>query len=255
MGWPKIFGSSRSSNRAPSSRDETVRSQDNTSSSRRPSSRGALSELSSYQERASARGPQYSASDYGLSAHYQAYGDYSRRPDTSYGSSHNRSRDSDELTSRLSSLSVSSSNRAVDFSSRQVEHQTVTERGQSLSTTALDLCTGVAIGGVRRHSDGSVAASSASVFHVLPGVRAPGVSIARQINDLRSAGYEVSAYVAGGDSSSHAGRQQRETMESMLRGMDVPYGSGALSDGRYSQYLSADIQNDGQIAYRNTGGN
>jgi len=148
---------------------------------------------------------------------------------------------------------ASSSSNRVDFSSQGVESQTITGRGQSLRTTGLDLCTGVAVGGVRRGSDGSVISSSASVFHLLPGVRRPGLDVARKINSLRSEGYEVDAYVTGGDSTSHAAKQQREAMEAMLQGMDVPYGSGPPSAGaytKYSQYLSAEIQDDGQVSYR-----
>lgn len=257
MAWRRIFGSNQSSSSAQSSQDGTVRSQDTSSSTQRRSSRGTQSELSSYRDRTSARESNSTYNDYGLSTHYRAYygSNSERTPNTSYDSGHNRSNDSDELISRLSSLSVSSSSREVDYSSRRVEHDTITERGKSLSTTALDLCTGIAVGGVRRQSDGSVADSSVSVFHVLPSVRAPGVSIARKINDLRSAGYEVNAYVAGGDSTSDAGRKQRQAMESMLSGMEVPYGSGPLSDSRYSKYsryLSASIQDDGQISYKST---
>ncbi|NRO95166.1 hypothetical protein GWC77_04335 [Paraburkholderia sp. NMBU_R16] len=167
----------------------------------------------------------------------------------------------EELSRRTSGLRpaptitqrASSSSNRVDFSSQRVESQTITERGRSLRTTGLDLCTGVAVGGIRRGSDGSVTSSSASVYHLLPGVRKPGLQVAAQINSLRSEGYEVSAYVAGGDSTSQAGMQQREAMEAMLRGMDVPYGSGPASVGgftKYSQYLSAEIEDDGQVSYR-----
>ena len=67
----------------------------------------------------------------------------------------------------------------VDFSPK-VERQTIREPGESLRTSALTLCTGVAVGGVRRDDDGSVAASSVSIFHVLPGVPSPGVAIDRE---------------------------------------------------------------------------
>lgn len=151
-----------------------------------------------------------------------------------------------------------SATRTVDYSSHRVESETISERGQSLSTSALDLCTGVAVGGVRRHPDRSVAASSVSVFHALPGVRAPGVAIAREVNRLRSEGYEVSAHIAGGDSTSSMSRQQRDTLQSMLDDMQVPCGSSVLSNSefasasRYSQYLTADIQRNGEVAYRIT---
>ncbi|WCM90582.1 hypothetical protein [Acidovorax sp. NCPPB 3576] len=142
----------------------------------------------------------------------------------------------------------------VDFSASQVEQQTITTPGQTLRTSALDLCTGVAVGGVRYNHDGSISDSSVSVFHVLPNVRMPGVAVARQINELRSAGFNVNAYVAGGDGTSQAGRQQRSAMEGMLQGMDVPYQSGPLSDGQSSQYLSAAIQESGEIDYENSRG-
>lgn len=129
MGWPRIFGSSRSSSREQSSRESTVRSQDSTYSTQRPDSRGALSGLSSYREHTSTRGPHYTPSEYGLSAHYQApASEYSRYSDTSsYGGGRNRSRDSSELVSRLSALSVSSINGTADVSSRRVEQQAITE--------------------------------------------------------------------------------------------------------------------------------
>jgi hypothetical protein len=178
-------------------------------------------------------------------------------PEDSLGLSSHR----EELSRRTSGLRpasttsqrASSSSNRVDFSSHRVESQTISERGQSLTTTGLDLCTGVAVGGIRRGSDGTITSSSASVYHLLPGVRKPGLQVAAQINSLRSEGYEVSAYVAGGDSTSQAGMQQREAMEAMLRGMDVPYGSGPASVGgfsKYSQYLSAEIEDDGQVSYR-----
>ena len=117
----------------------------------------------------------------------------------------------------------------------------------------MDLCTGVAVGGVRRGSDGSITSSSASVFHLLPGVRKPGLDVVRKINSLREEGYDVNAYVTGGDSTSEAGMQQREAMTAMLTGMGVPHETGPASLGgytKYSQYLSAEIEDDGQISYR-----
>lgn len=172
----------------------------------------------------------------GLGSHREELSQYSRR----------------SRPASTTSQPASSSTR-VDFSAQGVESQTISERGQSLRTTGLDLCTGVAVGGVRRGTDGSVASSSASVYHLLPGVRKPGLDVVRQINSLRSDGYEVSAYVTGGDNTSQAGLQQRAAMEAMLTGMDVPYQSGPPSQGgytKYSQYLSAKIEDDGQVSYR-----
>ena len=142
----------------------------------------------------------------------------------------------------------------VDFSATKVERQTIRERGESLRTSALVICTGVAVGGVRRNSDGSVAASSASVFHVLPGVPSPGVAIARKVEVLRAAGFEVNAVIAGGDGTTRAGRNQREALEGMLRGMEVPLQAGPLSDGFKSHFISATIEDDGEIGYETYSG-
>jgi hypothetical protein len=132
-----------------------------------------------------------------------------------------------------------------------VEQQTIHNRGQSLQTSALAVCTGVAVGGVCRHSDGSVAESSVSIFHVLPDVRMPGVAIARQVNALRESGFEVNAFVAGGDGTAQAGRQQRAALEGMLQDLGVPFQAGPLSDGHAPQFLSASIERNGEIDYHN----
>jgi hypothetical protein len=142
----------------------------------------------------------------------------------------------------------------VDFSATKVERQTIREPGESLRTSALVVCTGVAVGGVRRHSDGSVAASSVSVYHVLPGVPSPGVAIARKVNVLRAAGFEVNAVIAGGNGTTRAGQQQRAALEGMLQGMNVPLQSGPLSDGFKSQFISAAIHDDGEIGYETYSG-
>jgi hypothetical protein len=142
----------------------------------------------------------------------------------------------------------------VDFSAMKVERQTIRERGESLRTSALVVCTGVAVGGVRRDSDGSVAASSVSIFHVLPGVPSPGVAIARKVEVLRAAGFEVNAVIAGGDGTTRAGRNQREALEGMLHGMGVPLQAGDLSNGFRSQFISATIEDDGEIGYETYSG-
>lgn len=136
----------------------------------------------------------------------------------------------------------------VDFSPK-VERQTIRERGESLRTSALTLCTGVAVGGVRRDDDGSVAASSVSIFHVLPGVPSPGVAIARKVEVLRAAGFEVNAVIAGGDGSNRTGLQLRQALEGMLHGMQVPLEAGPMSDGYKSHFISATIENNGEIGY------
>lgn len=141
----------------------------------------------------------------------------------------------------------------VDFSPK-VERQTIRERGESLRTSALTLCTGVAVGGVRRDDDGSVAASSVSIFHVLPGVPSPGVTIARKVEVLRAAGFEVNAVIAGGDHSTQAGRTLRAALEGMLEGMEVPLEKGPLSDGYKSHFISATIEHDGEIGYETYSG-
>jgi hypothetical protein len=148
------------------------------------------------------------------------------------------------------SVRTGRSGNAVGFSATQVQQQTIHERGQSLRTSALDVCTGVAIGGVFRHSDGSAVESSLTVFHVLPDVRMPGVAIARQVKSLRETGFEVNAFVAGGDGTAQAGREQREALEAMLSDLGVPFGTGPLSDGHASQFLSASIEHNGEIEYR-----
>ena len=139
----------------------------------------------------------------------------------------------------------------VDFSAAatRVERQTIQERGETLRTSALTVCTGVAVGGVRRESDGSVAASAVSVFHVLPGVPSQGVAIARKVSVLRAAGFEVSAAIAGGDGSTRAGQQVRHALEGMLHGMEVPLKAGPLSDGFKSHFISAKIEDNGEIDY------
>lgn len=142
------------------------------------------------------------------------------------------------------------SRNVVGFSAGQVKQQTIHERGESVRTSALDVCTGVALGGVFRHSDGSVAESSVSVFHVLPDVRMPGVPIAKQLRSLREAGFEVNAFVAGGDGTAEAGRQQRAALVAMLQDLDVPLKVGPLSDGHGSQFLSASIERNGEIQYQ-----
>lgn len=142
----------------------------------------------------------------------------------------------------------------VDFSAMKVERQTIRERGESLRTSALTVCTGVAVGGVRRHDDGSVAASSVSIFHVLPGVPSPGVTIARKVEVLRAAGFEVNAVIAGGDGSTRAGQQLRHALEGMLQGMEVPLKAGPLSDGFKSHFISATIEDNGEIGYETYSG-
>lgn len=142
----------------------------------------------------------------------------------------------------------------VDFSANKVERQTIRERGESLRTSALTVCTGVAVGGVRRDDDGSVAASSVSIFHVLPGVPSPGVSIARKIEVLRAAGFEVNAVIAGGDGSTRAGLQLRQALEGMLHGMQVPLEAGPMSDGFKSHFISATIEDNGEIGYETYSG-
>ena len=139
----------------------------------------------------------------------------------------------------------------VDFSAAatRVERQTIRDPGESLRTSALTVCTGVAVGGVRRESDGSVAASSVSIFHVLPGVPSPGVAVARKVSVLRAAGFEVSAAIAGGDGTTQAGQQVRHALEGMLQGMEVPLKTGPLSDGFKSHFISAKIEDDGEIDY------
>ena len=139
----------------------------------------------------------------------------------------------------------------VDFSANatKVERQTIREPGESLRTSALTVCTGVVVGGVRRDSDGSVAASSVSMFHVLPGVPSPGVAIARKVNVLRAAGFEVNAAIAGGDGTTQAGQQVRHALEGMLHGMQVPLEAGPLSDGFKSHFISAKIEDNGEIDY------
>lgn len=144
----------------------------------------------------------------------------------------------------------------VDFSATaaRVERQTIREPGESLRTSALTVCTGVFVGGVRRDSDGSVAASSVSMFHVLPGVPSPGVAIARKVNVLRAAGFEVNAAIAGGDGTTQAGQQVRHALEGMLQGMEVPLKAGPLSDGFKSHFISAAIQDNGEIEYETYSG-
>jgi hypothetical protein len=141
----------------------------------------------------------------------------------------------------------------VDFSPK-VERQTIREPGESLRTSALTLCTGVAVGGVRRDDDGSVAASSVSIFHVLPGVPSPGVAIARKVRVLRAAGFEVNAVIAGGDRTTQAGRNVRAALEGMLEGMNVPLEKGPLSDGFKSHFISATIEDNGEIGYETYSG-
>lgn len=141
----------------------------------------------------------------------------------------------------------------VDFSPK-VERQTIREPGESLRTSALTLCTGVAVGGVRRDDDGSVAASSVSIFHVLPGVPSPGVAIARKVRVLRAAGFEVNAVIAGGDRTTQAGRNVRAALEGMLEGMNVPLKKGPLSDGFKSHFISATIEDNGEIGYETYSG-
>ncbi|MBK3844037.1 hypothetical protein [Paraburkholderia aspalathi] len=119
-------------------------------------------------------------------------------------------------------------------------------------TSALHVCTGVAVGGVIRHADGSVADTSVSVFHVLPSVSAPGLAIARKIRELSAQGFEVNAFVAGGDGTAQAGRQQRYAIEAMLSDLGVPFGKGPFSDGESPQILSATIQANGEIEYENS---
>jgi hypothetical protein len=136
----------------------------------------------------------------------------------------------------------------VDFSPK-VERQTIREPGESLRTSALTLCTGVAVGGVRRDDDGSVAASSVSIFHVLPGVPSPGVAIARKVGVLRAAGFEVNAVIAGGDHTTQTGLNVRAALEGMLEGMSVPLTKGPMSDGFKSHFISATIEHNGEIDY------
>lgn len=142
----------------------------------------------------------------------------------------------------------------VDYSARKVDRKTIRERGETLQTSALTVCTGVAVGGVRRDDDGNVVASSASVFHVLPGVPSPGVAIARKVQVLRDAGFEVNAVIAGGDPSTPKGRDVREALEGMLDGMNVPLERGPLSDGFKSYIISATIQDDGEIGFETNRG-
>ena len=142
----------------------------------------------------------------------------------------------------------------VDYSARKVDRKTIRERGETLQTSALTVCTGVAVGGVCRDGDGNVIASSASVFHVLPGVPSPGVAIARKVQVLRAAGYEVNAVIAGGDPSTPNGRDVREALEGMLDGMQVPLERGPLSDGFKSYIISATIQDDGEVGFQTTRG-
>ena len=142
----------------------------------------------------------------------------------------------------------------VDFSAAKVAQETIRERGESLRTSALVLCTGVAVGGVRHDSDGSVAASSVTVYHILPNVPSPGVAIARKVNVLRAAGFQVKAVVAGGDGTSPAGRKQRAAVEGMLRGMEVPLQTGPLSDGFKSHFISAAIEDNGKIEFEISAG-
>lgn len=139
----------------------------------------------------------------------------------------------------------------VDFSAAatKVERQTIREPGESLRTSALTVCTGVVVGGVRRDSDGSVAASSVSMYHVLPGVPSPGVAIARKVNVLRAAGFEVNAAIAGGDGTTRAGQQVRHALEGMLQEMEVPLTAGPLSDGFKSHFIAAKIEDNGEIGY------
>ncbi|MFE8645379.1 hypothetical protein ACFX58_09880 [Sphingomonas sp. NCPPB 2930] len=202
---------------------------------------------------------QCASTGHSSSADYTSY--YS--PDASPASSPQRSataRNSDDGAfaglSRRSHPSAGSSGtgsvrHAVDFSSSRVEQQTTTERGETLNTTKLDLCTGVAVGGVKYNRDGSIGETSVSVFHVLPDVRSPGVPIARKVQELTSAGFEVNAYVAGGDGSSRAGQATRSAIEGMLAGMGVSCQSAPHSNGEYSQVLSATIDHDGTIQYAN----
>ncbi|MBK3844708.1 hypothetical protein [Paraburkholderia aspalathi] len=52
------------------------------------------------------------------------------------------------------------------------------------------------------------------------------MAIARQVQQLRLAGFEVDAFVAGGDGTAQAGQQQRRAIEAMLNDLEVSYGSG-----------------------------
>lgn len=144
----------------------------------------------------------------------------------------------------------------VDFSATaaKVERQTITEPGESLRTSALTVCTGVVVGGVRRNGDGSVAASAVSMYHVLPGVPSPGVPIARKVNVLLAAGFEVKAAIAGGDRTTPAGQQVRHALEGMLQGMQVPLEAGPLSDGFKSHFISAKIEDSGEIDFELSSG-
>ena len=137
----------------------------------------------------------------------------------------------------------------VDFSSSHVGQATITERGQSLETTKLDLCIGVAVAGIACDSSGTVAATSASLFHVLPGRRSPGVAIAQQVQQLEAAGYTVTACIGGGDRTALAGQKERSAIEAMLGGMNVSCSSLPPSDGRTSQILKVRIDDDGGVTF------
>lgn len=154
-------------------------------------------------------------------------------------------------SSRHAVVDADSYRNVVDFSAAatKVERQTITEPGESLRTSALTVCTGVVVGGVRRNSDGNVAASAVSMYHVLPGVPSPGVSIARKVNVLIAAGFEVKAAIAGGDGTTRAGQQVRHALEGMLQEMGVPLQAGPLSDGFKSHFISAKIEDNGEIDY------
>lgn len=82
----------------------------------------------------------------------------------------------------------------------------------------------------------------------------PGVAIAQEVIQLREAGFDVNAFVAGGDGTAEAGRHQREALEQMLQDMGVPLQTGPLSNGYRVQFLSATIERNGEIQYQNYDG-
>jgi hypothetical protein len=141
----------------------------------------------------------------------------------------------------------------VGFDVNEVSEQTIYQRNEELRTSALDCCTGVGISGTYRLS-GQVIESSATLLHVLPTVENPEAVIEAHVQQLRAENFEVQAFVAGGDQTARGGSQVRADIENLLTNMNVPLELGPLSDGFASQYLTARIDNHGEVTFESTRG-
>lgn len=133
--------------------------------------------------------------------------------------------------------------KVVREASSGVQFAVIRQRGESLQTSSLDLCVGIAI-----HARNERGHNSAALFHAMPNQKL--LPIATWSRQMEQEGFQIQrAVVAGGDPTSGVSRDQYDTARRLLSGLGVEPECLPMSDGTHGQVLMVRITQDNEVEF------